>query len=190
MKSLFYSALLLIMMNMLSSCTPKQDTIPTVGKVDIERFMGDWYVIANIPTLVEKGAHNAIESYQLRKNGDIAATFTFNADSFEGKRKQYNPVARIQDSDTNATWDMQFIWPFKAEYKIVYLDVDYQHTIIGRSKRDYLWIMSRQSQLSDPAYQKLLSVIETLGYDIDKIQKVPQRWPKQTTLSTYQEDKP
>jgi apolipoprotein D and lipocalin family protein len=33
--------------------------------VDLERFMGDWYVIANIPTFIEKGAHNAVEGYQM-----------------------------------------------------------------------------------------------------------------------------
>jgi lipocalin len=27
----------------------------TVPYVDLKRFMGDWYVVANIPTFVEKG---------------------------------------------------------------------------------------------------------------------------------------
>jgi apolipoprotein D and lipocalin family protein len=39
------------------------EPLQTVEDVDIERFMGDWYVIANIPTSIEKGAHNAIEGY-------------------------------------------------------------------------------------------------------------------------------
>ena len=34
-------------------------------KVDLERFMGDWYVIASIPTFIEKDAYNAVESYRL-----------------------------------------------------------------------------------------------------------------------------
>ena len=41
----------------------------TVEFVDLERFMGDWYVIANIPTFIEKGATNAIESYKLMDDG-------------------------------------------------------------------------------------------------------------------------
>ncbi|MGB5735066.1 MAG: lipocalin family protein, partial [Thiohalocapsa sp.] len=48
----------------------------TVAKVDLERFMGDWYVVANIPTFVEKGAHNPVESYALNPDGTIATTFT------------------------------------------------------------------------------------------------------------------
>ena len=34
--------------------------LKTVDYVDLERFMGDWYVIANIPTFIEKGAVNAV----------------------------------------------------------------------------------------------------------------------------------
>ena len=33
--------------------------------------MGDWYVIANIPTFIEKGAVNAIESYKLDSRGGV-----------------------------------------------------------------------------------------------------------------------
>ena len=39
--------------------------VPVVQHVDLERFMGDWYVIASIPTYIERDAWNAIESYKL-----------------------------------------------------------------------------------------------------------------------------
>ena len=65
----------------------------TVDYVDLERFMGDWYVIANIPTFVEKGAHNPLESYRLDQDGTMATTFTFNADAFDGEKKTYRPAA-------------------------------------------------------------------------------------------------
>ena len=61
----------------------------TVDYVDIERFMGDWYVIANIPTFIEKGATNAIESYKLGDKGVIETTFTFYQDSPDGEKKVY-----------------------------------------------------------------------------------------------------
>src|SRR5688572_25926177 len=41
-------------------------TIRPVPQVDLERFMGDWYVIGNIPTRPERNAFNAIESYTLQ----------------------------------------------------------------------------------------------------------------------------
>jgi apolipoprotein D and lipocalin family protein len=148
----------------------------TVEYVDIERFMGSWYVIANIPTFLEKGAHNAVETYELDDDGSIKTTFTFLADSFAGEQKEYNPRGFITDTDTNALWGMRFIWPIKADYRIVYLDDDYAQTIIGRQKRDFVWIMARTPTISDADYQKLLEHSESLGYDVSKIARVPQKW--------------
>lgn len=163
-------------------------TIPTVPQVDLPRFMGDWYVIANIPTFVEKGAHNALESYALNPDGTVATTFTFNDGSFSGEVKEYNPTGFVLDTPGNADWKMQFIWPFKAEYKIVYLAPDYSQTIIGRTKRDYLWIMARTPQISDAEYQKLLQKAEELGYDTRLIQKVPQQSLQERSTPAAQEN--
>ena len=86
-----------------------------VEYVDLERFMGDWYVIANIPTFIEKGAHNAIESYRLTDDGEIATTFRFRDGAFDGPLKVYRPTGFVSD-DNNAIWGMQFLWPIKAEF--------------------------------------------------------------------------
>ena len=150
--------------------------LKTEQHVDLQRFMGDWYVIANIPTWIEKGAHNAMESYALQADGSIATTFNFRQDSFTGKQKAYHPVGSIVDTNSNAVWGMQFLWPIKADYRIVYVNEDYSQTIIGRNRRDYVWVMARSPEIPDADYQKLTSIIKQQGYDITKIQKVPQRW--------------
>jgi apolipoprotein D and lipocalin family protein len=150
--------------------------IPVVEHVDLDRFMGDWYVIANIPTFLEKGAHNAIESYKRNEDGTIQTTFTFRKGSFDGPEKVMRPTGYIMDDPSHAVWGMQFIWPIQAEYRIVYLSEDYGQTVIGRSKRDYLWIMARQPNIPDSDYQHILRLVAELGYDTRQIQKVPQRW--------------
>jgi apolipoprotein D and lipocalin family protein len=150
--------------------------IHTVERVDLERFMGDWYVIANIPTFIEAGAHNAIESYRLDADGSIETTFTFRKDGFEGSLEQYSPRGFVRDTDSNAVWDMQFVWPFRAEYRIIYLSADYARTIIGRSKRDYVWIMARTPGIDEAEFSAMLVFLEGQGYDVSLIEKVPQRW--------------
>jgi apolipoprotein D and lipocalin family protein len=149
--------------------------IHTVEFVDLNRFMGDWYVIANIPTFIEKDAYNAIESYRLEDDGTVATTFRFNKGGFDGPRKEYHPRGFIRDKSTNAVWGMQFIWPFKAEYRIVYLSDDYSKTVIGRSKRDYVWIMARTPEIPDQDYSAIVDFLQEQGYDISELQKVPQR---------------
>jgi apolipoprotein D and lipocalin family protein len=160
----------------LTACASTEPDMKTVDYVDIERFMGPWYVIANIPTLLEKGAHNAVETYRLDDDGSIATTFTYRKDSFEGKQKEFNPRGFIKDTDTNALWGMRFIWPIKADYRIVYLDDDYMQTVIGRQNRDFVWIMARTPSITDADYDRLVAFVESIGYDTSKLQRVPQRW--------------
>lgn len=159
-----------------AGCAGNHTPLATVDYVDLDRFMGDWYVIANIPTFVEKGAHNAVERYEMNDDGEIETTFTFRADSFNGEEKIHTPVGFVRNTETNAEWGMQFIWPIKADYRVVYLDDDYTQTVIGRNKRDYLWIMARTPQISDADYDRLLALVADMGYDLSEIEKVPQQW--------------
>ena len=159
----------------LCSCS-SYPPIKTEAAIDLERFMGDWYVIASIPTFIETGAYNAMESYRLNEDGTIATTFTFYQDGFDGEKKVYTPTGFVKDKQSNAVWGMQFIWPFKADYRIVYLSDDYSTTVIGRVKRDYVWIMARSPELPETEYDRLVNMIEQQGYDKSKIRKVPQRW--------------
>ena len=78
----------------------------------------------------------------------------------------------------NALWGMQFIWPIKAEYRIAYLNDEYQRTIIARNARDYVWIMARTPKISDAEYKELTDLFQSYGYDLSKLRKVPQQWPK------------
>ncbi|MBN2158362.1 MAG: lipocalin family protein [Spirochaetes bacterium] len=160
---------------LLCGCGEKP-SLKTVTGVDIKRFMGDWYVIANIPTFLEKGAHNAVESYSLDADGTIATTFTFRKGGFDGPVKTYHPRGFIRDPKTNAVWDMQFLWPLRSEYLIIYLSRDYSVTVIGRSKLDYVWIMARRPAISEADYRSLLKLLADVGYDVDRVRKVPQKW--------------
>lgn len=154
-----------------------QEPLKTVDYVDIQRFMGDWYVIANIPTFLEKNAYNPVESYRLDKDGSIATTFSFNAGSFDGEKKVYNPRGYILNTTTNAEWGMQFVWPIKADYRIVYLDENYQHTVIGRNNLDYVWIMARQPKISEKMMQQLTLLVSSLGYDSELLEFAPHQMP-------------
>ena len=148
----------------------------TVAHVDLQRFMGPWYVIASIPTFIEKGAHNAVESYRLDSDGTIATTFTFRSGAFDGEEKRHTPRGFVIDAHSNAVWGMQFVWPIKADYRIIYLTDDYSQTVIARQQRDYVWVMARMPSISDEDYQRMLNLIAGQGYDVSKVQKVPQRW--------------
>jgi apolipoprotein D and lipocalin family protein len=170
-KRLFIMTLLA---SILSACAGnKLAAIPPVAAVDLPKFMGDWYVLAVIPTMIETEAYNAIENYKLDQDGTIATTFTFNKGSLDGAVKTYHPRGFVVENTANALWGMQFIWPIKAEFIIAYLDEAYTQTIIARNARDYVWIMARTPTVSDAEYNKLTGIVANMGYDLSKLRKVP-----------------
>ncbi len=143
--------------------------------VDLKRFMGDWCVIAHIPTFIETKAYNAVESYQIDPDGSIATTFKFNKGSFDGPLKTYHPRGFVYNHDTNAEWRMQFVWPIKSAFLITSLSSDYGTAIIGVPNRKYVWIMARAKTIPAEEYAVLVRTLRQEGYDISKLRLVPQR---------------
>ncbi len=163
-----------------SGCTsaPVLDDIRVEQNVDLQRFMGDWYVVSSIPTFIEKQAFNAVERYDQAKDGTIRTTFSFNRGGLDGERKVYRPTGFVREGTGNAIWAMCFVWPIKADYRIVYINDDYTQTIVGRNKRDYVWIMSRTPGLSPAEYFRLVKIVREQGYDTRKLREVPHAWPE------------
>jgi len=172
MKLTFLAICLLL----ITACSASLPPLKTVERVDIQRFMGSWYVIACIPTFIETEAYNGVETYRLAPDGSIDTVFTFNKGSFDGPAKRYNPRGFIVDTVNNSTWGMQFVWPFKSEYLITHLKEDYSQTVIGRNKRDYVWIMARTPHIPEADYLRLVQELQGQGYEISRLRMVPQRW--------------
>ena len=78
MKNKLISLLVGLSTALISGCAGQNPSpIKPVAYVNLNQFMGDWYVIACIPTVIETEAYNAIESYQLKKDSSINTTFIF-----------------------------------------------------------------------------------------------------------------
>lgn len=148
----------------------------TATGLDLERFMGDWYVQAHIPVGSEKTAYNGVESYALDERGRVLTSYVFRKGGFDGPIEVMEPVGFVSKTST-AKWGMRFIWPFKAEYLVAHVDEDYSETIIARTKRDYAWIMTRDAELAPERLAALGARLEALGYDTSELRVVPQRWP-------------
>ena len=173
------SALALLLVVLLVGCqssSQPQEPLRSIDRpIDLPRFMGDWYVIAHIPAFIEDEAFNGVESYRLAEDGTIPTTYTFNNGGFDGPLKTYHPKGFVHNQETKAEWRMQFVWPFKAAYLIVYLDDRYETTIIGVPDRGYAWIMARTKTLPEKRYQELVSLLADTGHDLTKLRRVPQR---------------
>lgn len=165
--------LVIIIFSLLLGCSKNHKT---VAKVDLQRFMGDWYVIAILPNFIEKNATNGIESYALKPNGKIAITYSFNKGTPQGKKKIMHPKAKVFNTTSNAEWRVQFFWPFWYPYLIIDLAEDYRYTVIGVPNRKFVWIMSRNPELSEADYSGIIAKLAKDGYNTARITKMPQVW--------------
>jgi len=165
-------SVLLLVLSACSSHPPQR----RVEGLDLQRFMGDWYVQAHIPAGSEKDAYNGVESYALDDDGRVLTSYVFRKGAFDGELKVLEPTGFVSDA-SSSKWGMQFVWPFKAEFLVSYLDPDYTETVIARTKRDYVWVMTRAPEISDERMAALTARVAELGYDVGELRRVPQRWP-------------
>ena len=162
------------------SGTPmKQPPLKTVARVDLPRFMGPWFVIGTIPWIVERHNVGTMDIYRQRPDGRIDITYVFHKKELTAKRQEMHAIGTVINKTSNATWGVQFLWPFQAPYLIIDLAPDYRYTVIGYPSRDLLWIMSRHPSMSESDYRQILYRISAQGYETGRIVKVPQTPPAQ-----------
>ncbi len=162
----------------LAACaTAPERSLPPLAlaaDVDLARFMGDWYVIAAIPTVFERNAYNPMDGYELAADGSVTTTFSYNDGAFDGPRRRMGSRGFVVAGTGNAVWGQQYIWPIKADYRISYLAADYSQVVVARDKRDYVWIMARTPTIAAADLDRLTAFVATQGYDASRLQRMPQ----------------
>ena len=95
---------LLILFLIFASFLKGADTMKTVESVDLEKFMGKWFVIALVPNMIEKGATNSSDTYVLNKDGTIDITYDAIKD---GQARQIKQKGTVINKTSNAEWTIQ-----------------------------------------------------------------------------------
>ena len=174
-----YLSLIIATLILLSSCNNNAKTqsvkMKTVEKVDLNRYMGEWYEIARFNHSFEKGLVGVTATYTLKGNGKIDVLNQGYKDSLNGKLKRAKGFAKIPNPNEPGRLKVYFFWPFGGEYLILDLDENYQNVLIGTSSKKYMWILSRTPHVNDLTYNKLIEKANSLGFDTSKLIKVPQK---------------
>jgi apolipoprotein D and lipocalin family protein len=155
---------------------PKPD-VSTVPYVDLARYAGRWYIIERVPYFLEKGRVGTSDNYGVRRDGRIDVAFAFRKGSLSAPEQAWRGVARVVAPDTNAEWQVRFLWPMESDYRVIELDPGYRWAVVANRTGSLLWVMARMPTL-DPAL--LRSIRERLvgrRLDVTKLQPVPQLAP-------------
>jgi lipocalin len=153
-----------------TSCSTLQKVnTETVESLDLDRYLGEWYEIARFDHFFECGMSHNKAVYALCENGDISVT---NSGVKNGKTKEISGIAKTTKNP--GLLHVSFFKPFHADYRVLYVDEDYQYALVGCGNSDYLWMLSRTPQLDDNAKNILLNEATRRGYNTDKFIWVKQ----------------
>lgn len=182
-------ALLLPLLMLLAACASTGGTamppLTSTATVDLDRYMGRWWVIANVPYFAERGKVATADVYALRDDGRIDNTYAYRK-AFDKPEKTMGGVATVVPGTNNAQWRIAFFGGLvKADLLVMEVAPDYSWALIGHPKRKLAWIFAREQAMDDALYQQLRAKFATWGYDPQTLQRVPQ-FPAQTGQPGFQ----
>lgn len=164
-----------LMLACIAPCAAKADAAPVQAaqKVNLSRYMGIWYEIANFPRFfLPRCVADSVSEYTLNSDGTVAIKNRCRTQD-GGINQAYGTATPLKGSD-NARMEVSFIRPFSADYVVVGLDPEYRWTVIGSVDRKSLWILSRTPQLPKSELDQALAVASAQGYPMQKLHYTPQ----------------
>lgn len=159
---------------LLSACTGSIKHPPeTLKHVDLERYMGTWYEIAAFPNRFQRGCRCTSAHYALKGNQVSILNQCIKGQKQATAKGKAWPVANTGNSQLK----VQFFWPFRGDYWILYLSKHYQRALVGSPNRQYLWVLARQKTLSTADYNAMLDVARKQGFDVSRLVKTKHSCP-------------
>ncbi|ENX23340.1 hypothetical protein F892_02588 [Acinetobacter vivianii] len=149
--------------------------LPTVEKVELDKYLGVWYEVARKPMFFErKCVYNITATYTVNENGNIVVDNKC-YDS-EGNLQQSVGEAFVANAPFNTKLRVSFLpevvrWvPMaRGDYWILKLDNDYQTVLVGEPRRKYLWVLSRTPNPHKETIHEYLNYAKSLGYNISDV---------------------
>jgi apolipoprotein D and lipocalin family protein len=137
--------------------------LPTVGSVDVQRYLGSWVQQALVPNKFQKMCVSDTTAIYARDGDGLSVTNRcMDAD---GKLVEAKGVAKVVEGSKNAKLKVSFFRPFYGDYWVLALDPDYQWVLVGEPARENGWVLSRAKKLDDATYNAILDTAAALGYD-------------------------
>ena len=140
---------------------------------DLNKYLGKWFEIARIKNFFEPDMTNVTALYKLDNNGDIVVV---NEGYLGGIPIQIVGTARTTNVDK--ILEVSFFNNVFSDYKILFVDDDYQYAVVGGKSTDYLWILSRTPQLDKNILTELFKIAKDNKYNINKISLTKQKYDK------------
>jgi apolipoprotein D and lipocalin family protein len=159
---------------------PPRQEVEAVRSVDLQKYSGVWYEIAKYPNKFQKKCVANTTAIYTIKSPEKLEVLNKCLEK-DGRITSAKGDGKVVDKASNAKLKVRFapgflsIFPFVwGDYWVIDLDPQYRYSVVAEPKREYLWILSREPQMSDSLYQSILRKIEAMGFQPGKVERTPQ----------------
>ena len=163
-----YLSFSLLILTALSACTGMPEGVEPVTGFDKSRYLGTWHEIARLDHSFERDLVDVTAEYSLRDDGAVRV-INSGTDSTTGERKVAEGHAKFVGDDGTAHLKVSFFGPFYGSYIVFELDPDYRYAFVAGYNTDYLWLLARDTDISDDTRQLFTDRAQTLGFAVDDL---------------------
>ncbi|WJR66954.1 lipocalin family protein [Neorhizobium sp. CSC1952] len=148
--------------------------VTAIPSLDLKRYLGRWYEIARLPLRFEDDAATDITAhYSVNSNGKILVDNR----CFDKNDRPKQAIGEARPIDeTNAKLKVNFLpaalrWlPFTdGDYWVLKIDPKYRVALVGTPDRKFLWVLARESAISDSTLEDYLAEARRQGFDLTKL---------------------
>ena len=171
---LLLAAVVVVVLALASTAFAKPPPLASTVQLDLQRYMGRWWVIAHTPYFAENGKIASADIYALRPDGKIDNVFAYRK-KFGGEEKQMHAVGTVIPGTGNSQWKIAFFGGLlHADYLVLEVAPDYSWALIGQPSRKLAWVFARAPRMDDAELARLLAKFPAYGYDPARLKRVPQ----------------
>ena len=141
----------------------RQSTDPLpVAPIDQSRYLGTWHEQARLPNSFEEGCQRATAEYAIREDGLISVVNT--CIDARGESRVARGRARPTGAANEGKLEVSFFGPFWANYWVLDRGENYDWSIVGEPEGRYLWVLTREREITPELRAAFERRITELGY--------------------------
>jgi len=165
-----------------------KSSLPKPSVLNPEKLIGNWYELARTP-IGNKQAIQAKVHYELKDAKKLAMTYTYQLqEAADAPTHKQQTDLRWQAPTPGRWYKKQFFGLFEQAEWIIEMGEKYSYIVLGTPSRKHLRLLSRLPVMNSADYTEILSRMEAHGFDVSRVQPVPQEEKAPAPLFAHLQD--
>lgn len=144
----------------------RKSKLGLVPKVNLYELLGQWHVIACVPSSRDQKSYNSVMDLELTDDQLLKLHYVFNDQRKNGDVKQYIIQYSNVDPKNNNKWKSKNLSWYLSNLNVILFNTVDQILILSSSDKKYFWILSKEKVIPVSQKTHLYQWLENRGFDL------------------------